>query len=453
MKKLKIILSIILVFILINTSFALEETSNINWKRWQISKIYNENTKKLSFLLQFKIDKKPDLDYEFYIKINTSERKRTCEWNFIYTKNAIYTVCSIRINDKITLDKKINFYFNVEKKNNWETQIEEYKNINILKNVKTFDWILWEDNLDKINFNSKVVDLDVFDTDKKIIDNLKSEWKIVIWYINVWSIEKYRDDYNDFPKSVVWKTYPWWEDEKFLDIRKYKKFQELILNRLDIAKEKWFDGIEPDNMDTYDNYNETGFNIYQWNSEEYLIWLSQEVNKRWMFLIQKNAPELSERMQKYFDGALLEGAFYNKFEDKFLNYTKNWKTVFNVEYTDNTNKKEFLENICPKSKKIWFISILKNRDLDKYILSCEDKENLNKNIMSSKKDEEINKKINKITRLEEKIKNIIHKYLLEKQNKLKTINLLLEKIENIKVTEKNREIIEILEKVLLEEKE
>lgn len=62
MKKIINILTILLItFFWINNSFALDETANINWEKYSISKIIWK--KKIAFLVQFKIDKKPDLNY------------------------------------------------------------------------------------------------------------------------------------------------------------------------------------------------------------------------------------------------------------------------------------------------------------------------------------------------------------------------------------------------------
>ncbi|MDQ7022635.1 MAG: endo alpha-1,4 polygalactosaminidase [Candidatus Gracilibacteria bacterium] len=199
-------------------------------------------------------------------------------------------------------------------------------------------------------------------------------------------------------------------------------------------------------MDTYDNFNEVGFQIYKGNMEDYLIWLNKEVNKRGMFLIQKNAPELSPRMEKYFDGALLEGAFYNNFKNNFTNYIKNKKIVFNVEYTDNTSKKEFLENICPKSEKLGFISILKNRNLDEFVVTC------NKDIIKKEFTKYGNKEY-KLTKKEIKIHKLLEKFYIKLDNKyldnytakinfLEAINL---KIKKLKFkNKKNKKLLNIL---------
>ncbi len=239
-----------------------------------------------------------------------------------------------------------------------------------LKRVKSFDWILDLKDWETIQTKAEIIDIDVLDTEKEVVQKLKKQWKIVIWYINIWSIETYRDDFKDFPQSIVWKVYPWWEDERFLDIKNYNKFKKLIIKRLDIAHEKWFDGIEPDNMDSYDNLEETGFKISQEDMKSYLLWFIWEAHKRGMFVVQKNAPELSESLQKFFDWALLEGAFYNNYFSDFSNYIDKEKPVFVVEYTDNSKPQYFLKEVCTQSQKLWFTTILKNRNLDSFIVKC-----------------------------------------------------------------------------------
>ena len=90
---------------------------------------------------------------------------------------------------------------------NFQNTFSNYKEF---KNVNSFDWLLWIDNYSNINTNVKVIDIDVLDADKKIVDRLHKKWQIVIWYLNIWSIETYRADFDDFNKEIVGKIYPWW---------------------------------------------------------------------------------------------------------------------------------------------------------------------------------------------------------------------------------------------------
>jgi hypothetical protein len=54
-------------------------------------------------------------------------------------------------------------------------------------------------------------------------------------------------------------------------------------------------------MDIYENFSETGFKISKQDMLKYILWLKKETEKRNMFLIQKNAPELSSILEKNLD--------------------------------------------------------------------------------------------------------------------------------------------------------
>ncbi len=253
----------------------------------------------------------------------------------------------------------------------------------------SFDSLLWVENYNKVlKSPSKIIELDVLDTPKYVIDQLHKKWKKVVGYINVWAIETYRDDFDQFPKDVIWNVYPGWEDERFLDVRKFDKFKNLIIKRLDIAKSKWFDIIEADNIDLYEDTEVVWFYITKQDVEKYLKWLSNEVHKRWMKIWQKNAPELAQDMEPYFDGVLLENPYgRNDFyvirpienslhgfskEFAFDKYIENWKPVYGIEYTDSIDYNTFLYDVCPILRNMKVESVYKNRNLDDFSLFCED---------------------------------------------------------------------------------
>lgn len=140
MKIIKTTLLILIFFTWINNIFAEEtETSNINWERYSISKVYNESKRKLTFLIQYKVTSEPSLDYKYFTKILTSERKRTCDWEFIYTQWAIYTICSVKIDDKKTLNENIDLFFEVEEQESHDTEIKFKKSY--IQEIKSEDKI------------------------------------------------------------------------------------------------------------------------------------------------------------------------------------------------------------------------------------------------------------------------------------------------------------------------
>ena len=84
-----------------------------------------------------------------------------------------------------------------------------------------------------------------------------------------------------------------------MDVKNYKKFAKFFQKYLDIAKEKWFDAVEFDNIDTYDNFEETWFKISKEDELNYLDFLEKETHKRWLKIFQKNALELSKNLVRF----------------------------------------------------------------------------------------------------------------------------------------------------------
>ncbi len=204
-----------------------------------------------------------------------------------------------------------------------------------------------------LNRNEKVYDLDLFETPKWLVDTLKKKGKICVAYINVGAYEDWRPDAGDFPPEILGKEYQGWPGERWIDIRQIDKVAPIIRKRFDLAVEKGFDGIHPDNIDAFEN--ETGFNITFEDQLRYNIWLAQEAHKRGLFIAQKNAPSMAKDLFKYYDFAILEDCFREGWCDTFKQYyINNSKPVFAIEYLENNPN---IEAVCEYSRisKIYFI--------------------------------------------------------------------------------------------------
>lgn len=252
----------------------------------------------------------------------------------------------------------------------------------IPKPHSTFDW-----NLGNVDENTpfaddiQIVDIDAFTTSKETVEALHRRGKKVIAYLSVGSWEKYRPDEESFPKEILGKKYPGWEDERLLNIKRIDLLAPIMIARLNMIKEKGFDGIEPDNIDVYSwdsETNYTGFALREEDGKKYVDWLINEAHKRGLSIGQKNAGELSEAYATKFDWALSENAFILGIEDDMKAYTKAGKAVFAVEYIDNsedTHKtpytlEDFTSKVCPKADLLNYTAILKKRNLDSFIVPC-----------------------------------------------------------------------------------
>ena len=100
-------------------------------------------------------------------------------------------------------------------------------------------------------------DIDMFDHSSEVVASLQAKGRKVICYISAGSLEDWRPDADQFPKSVLGKSLEGWVGERWLDIRQIDLLAPIMTARMDLCKEKGFDGIEPDNIDGY--INDTGF--------------------------------------------------------------------------------------------------------------------------------------------------------------------------------------------------
>jgi len=105
----------------------------------------------------------------------------------------------------------------------------------------------------KTNYDVDVYDIDLFDTPKSTIESLQNKGIKVICYFSAGSWEDWRDDADDFPKSVLGSNLEGWAGEKWLDVSEYEKFADIMEARLDLAVTKGCDAVEPDNVDGYQN--------------------------------------------------------------------------------------------------------------------------------------------------------------------------------------------------------
>ena len=151
---------------------------------------------------------------------------------FIITVLAICSIVILRYNkvasnDRKTLNtiEKYGIFLGVEKEN--------------LKKIKNYDLI--------------VVDADNLDKDD--IKSLKKQGNNKIFsYINIGSVEKFREYYNDF-KNLTLEDYENWEDEKWVDVTN-KKWKKHIANLSKEFKFKGIDGFFADNTDVYYHYKD-----------------------------------------------------------------------------------------------------------------------------------------------------------------------------------------------------
>jgi hypothetical protein len=135
--------------------------------------------------------------------------------------------------------------------------------------------------------------------------------------------------------------------------------------RLDLCRDKGFDGIEPDNIDGYTN--DTGFALTYGDQVKYNRWLAEEAHARGLSIGLKNDPNQVADLLPYFDWALTEDCFAEEWCEDMTPFTQAGKPVLAAEYTDIGAS---IEQLCREAKLFHFSLILKHRDLDAWQESC-----------------------------------------------------------------------------------
>ena len=208
-------------------------------------------------------------------------------------------------------------------------------------------------------------DLDLFDTDPATVAALQARGARVICYLNAGAWEDWRPDADQFPEQIIGRKYQGWPGERWLDIRRIDLLAPLLTARLDQCAAKGFDGVEPDNLDGYDN--KTGFDLTAEDQLAFNRWLADQAHARGLAVGLKNDPLQAAELEPWFDFAVAEDCFDQDWCALFAPFLAAGKPVVAIEYTDT---KIELEDFCPQAAALGFDALLKHRELDAYVAYC-----------------------------------------------------------------------------------
>jgi hypothetical protein len=228
----------------------------------------------------------------------------------------------------------------------------------------SWQWHLSEPPVDT-SVEAQVYNIDLFDNDASIVQDLHDQGRKVIGYISAGSWEDWRPDKDQFPVEVLGKDYEGWPGEKWLDIRRIDLLRPIMLARLDLIKAKGFDAVEPDNIQIHDN--DTGFPITYNDQLAYALWLAEEAHARGLAIGLKNAPDMVADSLAFFDFAITEDCFIQGWCNQVLPFIAAGKPVFAAEYTDTGVD---FQAACAWGRAHNVSFIQKNRILTAFRITC-----------------------------------------------------------------------------------
>ncbi|MFS1701577.1 endo alpha-1,4 polygalactosaminidase [Alteromonas sp. AMM-1] len=231
----------------------------------------------------------------------------------------------------------------------------------------TWQWQLSGDL--NTQYDVDVYDVDLFDVSESHIANLHSQGKQVICYFSAGSYEQWREDAAQFPAHVLGDTLDGWEDERWLDIRD-ERVLAIMDSRIELAKSKECDAVEPDNVDGYTNH--TGFNLTHEDQLAFNVALSDSAHAAGLGIGLKNDLDQIIELVPYFDFAVNEQCFeYSECEalQPFINANK---AVFNAEYHSRwVNDETARADLCEQANAMGFSTLVLPLVLDdSFRFSC-----------------------------------------------------------------------------------
>lgn len=243
----------------------------------------------------------------------------------------------------------------------------------------TWQYVLSEKvSLDATVEQHEVWIIDLFETDASTIEQLHQRGRKVVAYFSAGSYENWRPDASRFQPSDLGRKLDDWEGEKWVQTNS-ENVRDIIRARLDLARAKGFDGVDPDNVDAYDNKN--GLKLKKADAIEFVLFLAHEAHIRGLSAGLKNGGDIVGSVIHQMQWCVQEQCVEFDEVESFLPFIQLGKPVFHVEYPkgddpDNA-KQNNTKDVSPKqrdkafkAKEKGFSTIIKNVKLDQWIQTC-----------------------------------------------------------------------------------
>jgi len=215
-------------------------------------------------------------------------------------------------------------------------------------------------------------DIDLFDTPPATIASLHAAGRRVICYFSAGSSENWRSDDGEFTATDSGAALDGWAGERWLAVTSTNVRRVMAL-RLDLAKAKGCDAVEPDNVDGYANRNGLGITADQ--QLGYNRFLSAEAHRRGLAIGLKNDLDQVAVLFPAFDFAVNEQCHEYTECDRLTPFLTAGKPVFVAEYKSayRTNSGGARDTLCAASRAQGLRTLVLPVELDnRFRFSCDD---------------------------------------------------------------------------------
>lgn len=211
------------------------------------------------------------------------------------------------------------------------------------------------------------VNVDLEDYTAAKIGTLKANGKYVVCYFSAGSYESWRSDAGEFDTATKGNNMAGWAGERWVDVRALADLMPIMNARMDMAVTKGCDAVDPDNMDSYDPQNNSGFPHALADNQAYFNALKASAHSRGLAIGLKNALLLIPNVTPdyYVNEQCLEYAECSAYATPI----RNGAVVFNVEYN---LKGRTIQQLCNIQNAAGILTLKKTLALNATRTSCAD---------------------------------------------------------------------------------
>lgn len=229
--------------------------------------------------------------------------------------------------------------------------------------------IVLEYALNDTSVHVPVYDIDLFTNNASTISNLHALNRSVICYFSAGSYEDFRPDSGNFTKDDYSKPLKGWQGEWWLNTNS-TNVRNIMKARIALAASKGCDGVDPDNVDGYDN--DTGLDLTEETAINYLTFLAIEAHGMNMSIGLKNAGSIVNATVDMLQWEVNEQCGQYGECDDFRPFVDAGKPVFRIEYPDSAPQVSSATagSICNNTAAAGFSTVIKKMDLDNWVEYC-----------------------------------------------------------------------------------
>jgi hypothetical protein len=215
-----------------------------------------------------------------------------------------------------------------------------------------------------VDASAELFVIDLFEADAAQVASLRAggaAGRVAIAYLSAGTFEPWRPDASQLPESAIGARLASYPDEKWLDVRA-QPVRDVMLARLQLARDKGFDGVFPSSLDGYQS--DSGFPLTRADQLDFDRFLASAARTLGLTAGLSGDFALSEELAETFDWAIAFGCLAANSCSALQPLLDRHKPVFDLEVSGEPSE------VCARAVSLGITTVLKHPAFDAWSRSC-----------------------------------------------------------------------------------